>query len=54
MTRDDEVFVNGVWKKYNNYINSNVKDIFFKKHQISHAFLQLIKQKGGKHPEKTR
>lgn len=30
MTRDDEVFVNGVWKKYNNYINSNVKDIFLK------------------------
>ena len=37
MTRDDEVFVNGVWKKYNNYINSNVKDIFFKKHQYKNT-----------------
>lgn len=37
MTRDDEVFVDGVWKKYNNYINSNVKDIFFKKHQYKNT-----------------
>lgn len=29
----DEIFVNRVWKKYNNYMNSDVKDQFFKKHQ---------------------
>lgn len=29
----DEVFVNGVWEKYNNYRNSKVQEQFFKKHQ---------------------
>lgn len=32
MTSDD-VFVNGVWKKYNNYMNSKVQEEFFRKHQ---------------------
>lgn len=29
----DDAFVNEVWKKYNNYINLNVQEQFFKKHQ---------------------
>lgn len=33
----DEVFVNGVWKKYDNYRNSKVKEQFFEKHQYKNS-----------------
>lgn len=33
----DEVFVNGVWKKYDNYRNSKVKEKFFEKHQYKNS-----------------
>ena len=33
----DEIFVNGVWEKYNNYRNSKVQEQFFKKHQYKNS-----------------
>ncbi len=36
MTSDD-VFVNNVWKKYNDYKNSNVKEKFFESHQYKNS-----------------
>lgn len=40
----DEVFVNGVWEKYDNYMSSNAQEKFFRKHQYKNT---EIKRKLG-------